>query len=93
MRVDPASDNLAFGLFVGIPLAAVCWAATKVLAYAMGRRAAWIIGGAAILAWPIYYVSMTAGNRHFIDGLALIVFTTPAMTLGWIAALARLSRR
>jgi hypothetical protein len=91
--VDRTADNIAFALFVGIPLAAVSWAATKVLAYVLGRPAAWIVGGAAILAWPIYYVSMTAANPYFLDGLALLAFTTPAMAVGWLVALARLSRR
>lgn len=86
-------DNIAFGLFVGIPLALLCWAASRIIAYVLGAPAAWIIGGAAILAWPIYYVSMTHDNAQFIDGLALLVLTTPAMTVGWIAALARVSRR
>jgi hypothetical protein len=91
--VDRTGDNIAFALFVGVPLAALCWGAAKALDFVLGRRAAWILGGAAILAWPVYYVSMTADNRDFSDGLALLVFTTPAMLLGWIAALARVSRR
>ena len=91
--MDRTGDNIAFALFVGIPLAALCWAATKALDFVLGRRAALIIGGAAILAWPIYYVSMTSDNRGFADGLALLAFTAPAMLLGWIAALARVTRR
>ena len=91
--MNRTGDNIAFALFVGIPLALLCWGASKILAHVFGRPAAWIIGGAAILAWPAYYVSMTHDNGQFVEGLALLVLTVPAMMVGWIAALARVSRR
>jgi hypothetical protein len=91
--VNRLGDNIAFGLIVGIPLALLCWGASTMLALVVGRPAAWVVAGAVILAWPAYYVSTTHDDSQFTDGLGLLVLTAPAMMLGWIVALARVSRR
>lgn len=91
--MNGSGDTLAFALLVGIPLAGMSWLAAKAILLVAGRRSAWIVGGIVILAWPVYYVARTLDDESFADGLPVLLFTTPAMMLGWIGALARLSRR
>ncbi len=81
-------DTIAFALLLGVPLFAVSWLATALLRWIAGAGVAATVVGALILAWPIYYIVRRIGNDQFIDGLALLLYTTPAMILGWWLALA-----
>ena len=82
-------DAIGFALLIGLPLFAVSWLATALLRRTAGAGLAALIGGALILAWPIYYVAMTSDDYGFVEGLPLLLFTIPAMFLGWLVALAR----
>ena len=80
-------DTFAFALLLGLPLLAISWVVTAVLLYIMGWRWALPAGLVLITAWPVYYVSMTAGKPGFVEGLPLLLFTLPAMLAGFALAL------
>lgn len=81
-------DTIGFALLLGVPLFAISGLATALLRWIAGRGVAAALVGALILAWPIYYIVNTSDSPRFIDGLPLLLFTTPAMILGWFLALA-----
>ena len=86
-------DTIAFGLLIGLPILAVSWLVAKLMLALLSRGLAIALCLALILAWPVYYVAMTLGNPGFAEGLPLILFTTPAMVLGFGLALTRFRRK
>jgi hypothetical protein len=86
-------DTIAFGLLIGLPLLAISWLVAKLLLASLRRGLAVALCLALILAWPLYYVAMTIGDPGFADGLPLILFTSPAMVVGFLLALLGIPRR
>ena len=86
-------DSIAFGLLIGLPILAISWLVAKLLLSRLRRGLAIALCLVLILAWPVYYVGMTLGGPGFVEGLPLILFTSPPMVLGLLLAMVRGSRQ
>ena len=85
-------DTIAFGLLIGLPLLAISWLVAKLLLAFLARGWAISLCLALILAWPLYYVAMSFGDEGFVEGLPLLLYTSPAMLAGFGLAFWRRSR-